>query len=236
MLCMVPAYTWNVNASFGRFTPTSERHSGPVGFEHQRIADRTDRAVRFLLNWSSMRRFVEYLMHIWPINRLITLIWRYFPFPRGVRPRIMRLANDRFLVGVMAVILDEDNRLLLVRNTYDPRFSWGLPGGWMGRDEQPEECIRREILEETGFELEVDRLLATRTHSRLPSVDIVYRGWITGGAFRQSAEIAEAAYFPIDNLPDGLTPIHQRLLEWLEIDEVPQARESHCEEYQCKAN
>lgn len=177
-----------------------------------------------------MRALVEFLMHVWPINRLITLTWRYFPFPRGVRSRIMRTVNDRFLVGVMVVVLDEHGRLLLVRNTYDPRFSWGLPGGWMGRDEQPEACIRREVYEETGYELEVDHLLGTRTHPRLPSVDIVFRGRIVAGEFSASAEIAEAAYFPIDDLPDKLTPIHQRLLTWLEIDDsVGENRSSDAE-------
>jgi 8-oxo-dGTP diphosphatase len=164
-----------------------------------------------------MRGVIEFLMGVWPVNRGITIVWRHFPFPRGFRSRIMRTANDKFLVGVMVVVTDEQDRLLLVRNTYDPRYSWGLPGGWMGRNEQPEECIRREIAEETGYELEIDYLLATRSHPRLPSIDIVYRGRITGGTFRPSAEIVEARYFSLDNLPDGLTPIHQRLLTWLQV-------------------
>jgi 8-oxo-dGTP diphosphatase len=167
-----------------------------------------------------MRSAVEFLMKIWPINWLITVTWRYFPFPRGVRSRIMRTANDRFLVGVMVVVLDEEDRLFLVRNTYDPRYSWSLPGGWMGKNEQPEECIVREVQEETGFALEVDRLLATRTHPRLPSVDIVYQGRIVGGTFKVSAEIAEYGYFALNELPDGLTPIHQRLLTWLGVDQI----------------
>lgn len=162
-----------------------------------------------------MRNLVEFLMRIWPLNLLITLAWRHFPFPKGVRSRIMRSANDRFLVGVMIVILDEQDRLFLVKNTYDPRYAWGLPGGWMSKHEQPSECVRREVAEETGYEVTIDRLLATRSHPRLPSVDIVYRGRITGGAFRPSAEISEAGYFGLHELPDGLTPIHQRLLEWL---------------------
>ncbi len=167
-----------------------------------------------------MRGLVEFLMGIWPINWLITVIWRYAPFPRGFRSRIIRSANDRFLVGVMVVILDENGRLFLVRNTYDPRYSWSLPGGWMGRNEQPDECIRREMFEETGYELDVDYLLATRTHPRLPSVDIIYRGRISGGTFRTSAEIAEVGFFELDELPDGLMPVHQRLLSLLEIDRM----------------
>lgn len=167
-----------------------------------------------------MRGLVEFLMGIWPINWLITVIWRYTPFPRGFRSRIIRTANDRFLVGVMVVILDENGRLFLARNTYDPRYSWSLPGGWMGRNEQPDECIRREIYEETGYELDVDCLLATRTHPRLPSVDIIYRGRIAGGTFRASAEIAEVGFFELDELPDGLMPVHQQLLSLLEIDRM----------------
>jgi 8-oxo-dGTP diphosphatase len=117
----------------------------------------------------------------------------------------------------MAVILDQESRLLLVRNTYDPRYSWSLPGGWMGKHEQPEECIRRELLEETGFEIQVDAFLQAWTRPRLPSVDIVYRGSIVGGTFRPSAEIVEARFFPVDELPEGLTPMHEQILERLQV-------------------
>ncbi len=162
-----------------------------------------------------MRGLVEFLMRIWPINRVLMFVWRSFPFPKGVRSRIMRTANDRFLVGVIVMLFDEQDRIFLVRNTYDPRYAWSLPGGWMGRHEQPDECIRREVMEETGFEIEVDRLLATRAHHRLPSVDILYQGRITGGEFRSSAEIREARYFRLHELPDGLMPAHRRMLEKL---------------------
>ena len=160
-----------------------------------------------------MRGLVEFLMRIWPINRLLMLVWRSFPFPKGVRSRIMRTANDRFLVGVIVMLFDDEDRIFLVRNTYDPRYAWSLPGGWMGRNEQPDECIRREIVEETGYEIEIDRLLATRSHHRLPSVDILYQGRIVGGTFRASAEISEAQFFRTNELPDGIMPAHKRMLE-----------------------
>jgi 8-oxo-dGTP diphosphatase len=159
-----------------------------------------------------MRALVETLMGIWPVNRVITFVWRRFPFPKGARSRIMRTANDSYLVGVMVIIQDDAGRYLLVRNTYDPRFPWGLPGGWMGGAEQPEDCAVREVLEETGFQIVVDDLLSAHTRKRLPSVDLVFRASIAGGAFRPSAEIVEAAYFGIDSLPDGLSPTHQRML------------------------
>jgi 8-oxo-dGTP diphosphatase len=164
-----------------------------------------------------MRTLVETMMRIWPVNQLLMFMWRVLPFPRGTRSRIMRTVNDRFLVGVMVIIQDDDGRILLVRNTYDPRYPWSLPGGWMGKNEQPDECISRELYEETGYQIEVARILAIRSHARLPSVDIVYRGRIAGGSFRQSAEVVAAEFFPLDDLPAGFTPLHARLLESLDI-------------------
>lgn len=168
-----------------------------------------------------MRWLVESLMGLWPLNRVMTAIWRYTPFPRGARSRIMRTANDSFLVGVMAIIEDSDGRVLLVRNTYEPRYDWSLPGGWMGRNEQPVECIQRELREETGYEIEVDELVDARTRSRLPSVDLIYRGRICGGAFRASAEVVEARFFRSNALPEGLAPGHVRLLS-RDVSEVVQ--------------
>jgi 8-oxo-dGTP diphosphatase len=159
-----------------------------------------------------IRAIVEALLHLWPLNRAIYWVWRYAPFPRGVRSRIIRTANDEFLVGVMAVILDDHGRVLLVRTTYDPRYEWSLPGGWMGRNEQPVDCVRRELLEETGFEIDVVGILDARSHAKVPALDLIYHGSIAGGSFRRSAEIVEAAFFSPDHLPRSLTPGHATIV------------------------
>ena len=59
-----------------------------------------------------------------------------------------------------AVVLRDDNTLLLVRCIFsDGRDWWMLPGG--GReDETEEQCIVREVREETGLDVRVERLLA----------------------------------------------------------------------------
>lgn len=158
-----------------------------------------------------MRTLVEFLLRIWPLNWAAYTIWRHAPFPRGLRSRVIRGANDEFLIGVIALIYDDHGRLMLVRNTYDPRFEWSLPGGWMGRYEQPRECITRELREETGYEITVECLIEARTRHKLPSVDLIYRCRVTGGAFRASAEVVEAQFFRLDELPDGLTPGHRAL-------------------------
>jgi ADP-ribose pyrophosphatase YjhB (NUDIX family) len=67
---------------------------------------------------------------------------------------------------VVHAIVERDGALLLVRRA--PRLSeggkWGLPGGFLDRDESLVEGVRRELREETGWDGDVVRLL--RINSR----------------------------------------------------------------------
>jgi RimJ/RimL family protein N-acetyltransferase/8-oxo-dGTP pyrophosphatase MutT (NUDIX family) len=67
--------------------------------------------------------------------------------------------------GVRAVLLDPDDRILLVRfvNPDDGRVYWATPGGGVEEGEDDEACLRRELLEETGLErVEIGPALWTR--------------------------------------------------------------------------
>jgi 8-oxo-dGTP diphosphatase len=159
-----------------------------------------------------MRRLVESIINRWPFSTVLFRLWRGLPLPRGWRSRIIRRVNDQFLVGVMVLVWDEGDRLLLVRNTYAPRYPWTLPGGWMHSDEQPDECARRELFEETGYHIDLGELAAVITQRKLPSVDVLYHGRIASGDFRPSAEISRAEFFALGDLPDDFSPIHRSLL------------------------
>ena len=59
-------------------------------------------------------------------------------------------------------VVQRDDGVLLVRLNYGPRDGhWALPGGLLENDETPEEAARRETVEETGFTVAIDGLLAT---------------------------------------------------------------------------
>jgi len=57
------------------------------------------------------------------------------------------------------VVLLRDDQLLMVRLERPGRSFWVLPGGAVEQDESPEDAARREVREETGLSIELDRLL-----------------------------------------------------------------------------
>ena len=64
-------------------------------------------------------------------------------------------------------VIVEDNRLLLTRNfkpDEDNEVFWLLPGGGQNHQENLEDTLRREVIEETGLEVEVGRLLWVRDY------------------------------------------------------------------------
>ena len=66
------------------------------------------------------------------------------------------------MVGVAAVVIDTHGRVLLVKRGRPPHAgSWGLPGGLLDLGERLADGARREVLEETGVEIEVKDVVGT---------------------------------------------------------------------------
>lgn len=112
-----------------------------------------------------------------------------------------------------AVIRDAD-RVLLAHWT-GRGGHWTLPGGGMDPGEHPGDGAVREVFEETGFHVVLDRLLGVDSHVIAPedrlratgraqqSLRIVYEAHIVGGELRDEVDgtTDTAAWFRLDEIP-----------------------------------
>ena len=106
------------------------------------------------------------------------------------------------IVGVGAVIF-QDGKVVLIRRRYEPLAGhWSLPGGRLELGETLEAGVAREMLEETGLEIEVgpvievfDRILLDQEHQvRFHYVLIDYLCRPLGGTLRAGSDV-DAAIF-----------------------------------------
>jgi 8-oxo-dGTP diphosphatase len=103
------------------------------------------------------------------------------------------------------VIVDENNRILLLKHEFRVGSGWGIPGGFMNKGEQPEEALRREVREEIGLELERVELAFLRTLRMTGQVEIYFRATPRGTTEPRSMEIKSAQWFKPDQMPEGLS-------------------------------
>lgn len=104
-------------------------------------------------------------------------------------------------VAAYAVIVDDDDRLLLSRWIQGRRPAWTMPGGGLEDGEDPADAVRREVREETGYRVRVGELLGIHSHvipagrriakggdGPLHALRIVYRAHVTGGRLRDEVD------------------------------------------------
>lgn len=113
----------------------------------------------------------------------------------------MKLLVPRHRIGVSLVALDEQERVFFLKHVFHPNVPWGLPGGWLGPNEDPATGLIRELREETGLTAVIGPVVHTSLEPRPNHIGIAYLGHIQPGPLKLCPEILEAAWFPTDALP-----------------------------------
>ncbi len=116
----------------------------------------------------------------------------------------------RFRIAVSAVILKQGNVLLAHRRDID---WWNLPGGGMELEETVDEALRREVYEETGLKVEIERLVGVYSKPQKQEVVLTFSCHVTGGTLHETEETSECCYFAPDNLPSNTLPKHRQRIE-----------------------
>ncbi len=120
-------------------------------------------------------------------------------------------------VSVAGAVLREDGRLLAIRRA--DNGTWELPGGVLELAESPEAGVRREVLEETGIEVEVDELTGVYKNTTRGIVALVFRCKPSGGTERTSEESTAVAWLTPEEASEQMSEVFAvRLLDALDGD------------------
>jgi len=119
--------------------------------------------------------------------------------------------------AVIMVLFNDKKQILLTRRNVEPfKDSWVIPGGHIKR-ETAIEAVKREMLEETNFNIEVEKIYGVYANldadDRGPSISIIYIGKIISGNFQKNIEVSEIEFFDLDNLPQNIGFNHLEILQ-----------------------
>jgi ADP-ribose pyrophosphatase YjhB (NUDIX family) len=140
-------------------------------------------------------------------------MFRLIPAPlHRLALRIAHPLRERWLrwrkpqtAGVSVIAVDPQERVFLVRHSYGSGL-WALPGGGLGRGEDPRACAHREMREELGCALE-NLELAGQIEEILygaPHTGFVFTARFAGEPRIDGREVIDSGWFALDALPADL--------------------------------
>jgi 8-oxo-dGTP pyrophosphatase MutT (NUDIX family) len=125
-------------------------------------------------------------------------------------------------IGARAIILNQDNQVLLVKHTYQPH--WYIPGGGVKKGESTKAALLRELKEEVGLTaIEEPILFGIYHHLYLqvndyPVVYVVKKFSLTKTF---SPEIENTGWFDYAALPEMTSPGTKRRLSEYFTNQTP---------------
>lgn len=118
----------------------------------------------------------------------------------------------RHRMGVEVVLFNERRQVLLLNHVFHPEIPWGVPGGWLDRNEDPAEGVLRELREETGLTAVLGQIIMIKRQKHPSHLGAAYLAYAPQGTLTLSNEIIEAVWTDLNNLPK-LMPFTQEAVE-----------------------
>ncbi|GAA3657859.1 NUDIX domain-containing protein [Lentzea roselyniae] len=107
-------------------------------------------------------------------------------------------------VSVAGVVVDSSDRVLAIRRR--DNGDWQAPGGVLELTESFEDGLRREVAEETGVSIEVERLTGVYKNLTLGVVALVFRCQPTTSAAERTDEASEIRWMSLDEVREYMSP------------------------------
>ena len=116
-------------------------------------------------------------------------------------------------VAAVALVVDGDG-LVMVKRGVEPEYGkWAFPSGYVDRGEVVEAAAKREVKEETGLDVALDRLVGVYSLEGNPVVLVVYSAHIIGGEVAIGHDALAVKTFALDELPPFPFPHDEQILK-----------------------
>ena len=132
------------------------------------------------------------------------------------RPYLPDLGIPSPKVGCSVAAFDDEGRVVLIRRADNKR--WALPGGYAEVGSPPSANALREMREETGFDVELERLVGVYDNKSFGSVAsyqfyiCCFRARIAGGVATPSKETIEVVLASPEQLPEDMSVLQRTML------------------------
>jgi ADP-ribose pyrophosphatase YjhB (NUDIX family) len=131
--------------------------------------------------------------------------------------------DHRYSVSVAGVIVDDQGRALLVQRRDNGH--WEPPGGILEHGETIEDCLRREVFEETGLNVEPAQLTGVYQNLSRSIVALVFRCRLLSGTGTKNEEVKAMRWVDGAEVQTLVVQAYAvRVLDALERDGAPRIR------------
>ncbi|MGO1050083.1 NUDIX hydrolase [Crossiella sp. CA198] len=114
--------------------------------------------------------------------------------------------TPRYSVSVAGIVVDKHDRVLVIRRRDNGH--WEPPGGVVETNETFEQGVRREVHEETGIAIRVERLTGVYKNMTRDIVALVFRCTPESTEPVATEEATEVRWMTLDQVDEAMTPAY----------------------------
>ena len=111
---------------------------------------------------------------------------------RSIDEKILLANSPKSIISAAAVVFDDKGRILLVKS---PWRGWEVPGGQVEEHEAITEGLKREVMEESGIEIEIIKMCGIFQNVKRGICCTLFTARAVGGRLTTSNESTEVGFF-----------------------------------------